>query len=89
MYVTKYLRNQYFWFAVFTAATELKDGRRQEANPFNWSSSELVALVVSDADTFLADSHISDNDITTGHIEASNSSTSATITITKYATPHE
>jgi len=49
----------------------------------------LAALVVSDADTFLADSNIPDNEITTGQIEASNSSTSATITITMYATPHE
>jgi len=46
----------------------------------------LVALVVSDADTFLADSNIPDNEITTSQIEASNSSASATITITMYAT---
>jgi len=46
----------------------------------------LVALVVSDVDTFLADSNIPDNEITTSQIEASNSSKSATITITMYAT---
>jgi len=49
----------------------------------------LAALVLSDADTFLADSNIHDNEITTGQIEVSNSSASATITITMYATPHE
>lgn len=49
----------------------------------------LVALVVSDADTFLTDSNIPDNEITTSQIEASNSSASATITITMYAIPHE
>jgi len=49
----------------------------------------LAALVLSDADTFLADSNIPDNEITTGQIEVSNSSASATITITMYATPHE
>jgi len=46
----------------------------------------LLALVVSDADTFLADSNTPDSEITTSQIEASNFSTSATITITMYAT---
>jgi hypothetical protein len=46
----------------------------------------LVALVISDVDTFLADSNIPDNEMTISQIEASNSSTSATITITMYAT---
>lgn len=46
----------------------------------------LVALVVSAVDTFLADSNIPDNEITTSQIEAINSSKSATITITMYAT---
>ncbi len=45
----------------------------------------LLVLVVSDADTFLADSNTPDNEITTSQIEASNFSTSATITITMYA----
>ena len=49
----------------------------------------LAALVTSDADTFLADSNIPNNEINTGRIEASNSSTSAWITITMYTTPHE
>ena len=49
----------------------------------------LAALVVSDADTFLADSNIHDNEITTSQMEASNSSTSATITITMYTMPRE
>ena len=49
----------------------------------------LAVLVLSDADTFLADSNIPDDEITTGQIEMSNSSASATITITMYATPHE
>ena len=47
----------------------------------------LAALVLSDADTFLADSNIPDNEITTGQIEVSNSSASATITITMYTLP--
>lgn len=49
----------------------------------------LVVLVLSDADNFLADSNIPDNEITTGQIEVSNSSASATITITMYATSRE
>ena len=49
----------------------------------------LAALILFDADTFLTDSNILDNEITTGQIEVSNSSASATITITMYATLHE
>jgi len=46
----------------------------------------LVALVVSDVDTFLADSNIPNNEIIASQIEPSNSSKSTTITITMYAT---
>jgi len=49
----------------------------------------LAALVVSDADTFLADSNIHNNEITTSQMEAGNSSISVTITITMYPMPHE
>lgn len=43
---------------------------------------KLPVLVVSDADASLADSNIRDNELTTSLTEASNSSASATITIT-------
>lgn len=46
---------------------------------------KLPASAVSDASGSLAYSNIPDNEITTGPAEASNSSASATITITMYA----
>ena len=49
----------------------------------------LPVLVVSDTSASLADSNIPDNDITTMRTEASNSSASATITITMYAVADE
>jgi len=47
------------------------------------------ASVVSDTGASLADSKISDNKVTTSQTEASNSSASATITITMYAVDDE
>jgi len=46
---------------------------------------KLPASVVSDTSVSLTDSNIADNEITTNQTEASNSSASATITITMYA----
>ena len=45
----------------------------------------LPVLVVSDTGASSTDSNIPDNEITTSQIQASNSSASATITITMYA----
>jgi hypothetical protein len=45
--------------------------------------------VVPDTGASLADSNIPDNEITTSQTEASNSSASATITITMYAVADE
>ena len=49
----------------------------------------LPASAVSDTGASLADSNISDNELTTSQTEASNSSASATITITMYAVADE
>jgi hypothetical protein len=49
----------------------------------------LPVSVVSDTRTSLADSNIPGNEITTSQTEASNSSASATITITMYAVASE
>lgn len=49
----------------------------------------LAELVPSDADTFLADSNISENEINTGQVEMNNSLVGATITIAMYATLNE
>lgn len=46
----------------------------------------LAELIPSNADTFLADSNISENEITTGQVEVNNSLVGATMTITIYAT---
>ena len=50
---------------------------------------KLPASVVSDTRTSLADSNIPHNEITTSQDQASNSSASATITITMYAVSDE
>jgi len=50
---------------------------------------KLPTSVVSDAGTSLADTTIPDNELTTSQTEASNSSASATITITMYAVADE
>lgn len=47
------------------------------------------ASVVSDSDASLGDSNILDNEITTSQTKASNSSASATITITMYGVASE
>jgi len=47
------------------------------------------ASVVSDTSASLTDSNIPDNELTTSQTEASNSSASATITITMYAVASE
>jgi hypothetical protein len=49
----------------------------------------LPVPVVSDISTSLTDSNITDSEITTIQTEASNSSASATITITMYAVDDE
>lgn len=48
-----------------------------------------ATLALSDADTFLTDSNITDNEITTGQVEVSNSLANATITITMCVALHE
>ena len=49
----------------------------------------LPVLVVPDTGATLSDSSIPDNEVTTSQTEASNSSASATITITMYTLPNE
>ena len=50
---------------------------------------KLPASVVSDTSSSIANSNIPDNEITGSQTEASNSSASATITITMYAVAGE
>ena len=49
----------------------------------------LLLIGVGDNTTSTADNDIPDDELTASQTEASNSSASATITITMYATPHE
>ena len=49
----------------------------------------VPVLVVSDTGASLADSNIPDNEVTASQTEASNSSASATITITMYTVADE